>query len=95
MMNIVGIGLSFIGLAAAIFSRYFIKKEGGDERGNQILGFAGMTVYLAFLLGYLIIFLINMTVPLNGEQFHFALTCLFALVVVSYSATIMILKRQY
>ncbi len=54
-----------------------------------------MTVYSAFLFGYLIIFMINIIRPLNGEQFQFALTCLFALVVISYSAAIMVLKRRY
>ncbi|GEN35682.1 DUF2178 domain-containing protein [Aneurinibacillus danicus] len=95
MYTIIGMVLSFIGLVAVIFSAYFIKKEGGDERGNKILGIAGMTVYFSFLLGYLIIFIINITFPLNREQFTFALTCLFALVVISYSATIIKLKRQY
>ncbi|RAK22064.1 hypothetical protein B0I26_10243 [Anoxybacillus vitaminiphilus] len=95
MFNVIGIGLSFVGLVAVIFLWYFIKKEGGDERGDKILGIAGMTVYFAFLLGYLIIFIINIKMPLNGEQFNFALTCLFALVVISYSATIIVLKKRY
>lgn len=94
-MDAIAIGLSVIGLAAVIFSWHFIRREGGDERGDKILGAAGMTVYSAFLLGYLIIFTINIIRPLNGEQFQFALTCLFALVVISYSAAIMVLKRRY
>ncbi|WP_249929584.1 MULTISPECIES: DUF2178 domain-containing protein [Paenibacillus] len=95
MFTLIGIILSFIGLAAVIFSAYFIKKEGGDERGDKILGMAGIAVYFSFLLGYLVIFMINTIVPLNGEQYTFAFTCLFAFVVVSYAMTIISLKRRY
>lgn len=95
MFNVIGSVLSLIGLVAVLFSGYFIKKEGGDERGDHILGMAGMTVYLAFLVGYLIIFLINITFQLNGEQFSFALTCLFAVVVTTYSGMILLMKKRY
>lgn len=95
MFNVIGSALSFMGLVAVLFSGYFIKREGGDERGDHILGMAGMTVYLAFLVGYSIIFLINIIMPLNGEQFSFALTCLFAVVVITYSGMILVMKKRY
>lgn len=95
MYNSIALVVSIIGFVAVIFTSLFIMKEGKDERGYNILGKAGMTVYVMFLFGYSIIFTLNAMQPLNGEQFSFALTCLFALVVISYSATIFVLKRKY
>jgi ABC-type multidrug transport system permease subunit len=96
MLIVIGSGLSFVGLLTVIISGYFIKKEGEDERGDKIMGIAGKIAYFAFLLGFSIIFVINnMKLLKNSLQFNFALTCLLALVVISYTATIMVLKKRY
>lgn len=95
MLNIIGFILSFVALAFFILSVRFMIKEGQDERGYKILGEAGMTALVAFLFGYSVIFLINILKPLTGSQYNFALTCLLAFVLLTYSGIIMFLKRKY
>ncbi|WP_078382103.1 hypothetical protein [Sutcliffiella halmapala] len=95
MFYVLGTILSLSALIGFVFVWRFIKREGQDERGDQILGKAGMNGFFAFLLGYSIIFLLNTILQLDGQQYTFALTCLFALVVLSYSGSILVLRRQY
>ncbi|GAA3401398.1 DUF2178 domain-containing protein [Paenibacillus hodogayensis] len=95
MLNFIGSFLSFLGLATFIFVIRFMKKEGNDERGDKILGKAGMAGFVSFLLGYMIIFLANALNALNGVQYTFALTCLLAFVLLAYSGTIFVLRKKY
>lgn len=95
MINFIGFGVSLVALIAFIFVVRFIKREAKDERGYQIIGKAGIVVFVAFLVGHQIIFILNALIQLNGQQYTLALTCLFSLVIISYSATIMVLKRKY
>ncbi|GGP09132.1 DUF2178 domain-containing protein [Oceanobacillus neutriphilus] len=95
MLNLIGFIVSFLGIIAFIFVIGFMKKEGNDERGDKILGQAGMFGFVSFLLGYNIIFLTNVFYGLNGEQYTFALACLLGIVLVTYSGTIFSLKKKY
>ncbi|MEK8130759.1 DUF2178 domain-containing protein [Paenibacillus filicis] len=95
MLNFIGAVVSFMGFATFIFVIRFMKQEGRDERGDSILGKAGMTAFVSFLLGYNIIFLVNVLNELNGKQYTFALACLLALVLMAYSGTIFFLKKKY
>lgn len=95
MLNIIGFIISFVALMSFIFSVRFMIKEGKDERGSKILGEAGISALLAFLFGYLVVFLINSLNPLIGEQYTFALTCILGFVLLTYSGVITILKRKY
>ena len=95
MLNLIGSVVSFLGLVTFIFVIRFMKQEGKDERGDKILGRAGMVGFVSFLLGYNIIFLVNVLNALNGIQYTFALTCLLALVLISYSGTIFFLRKKY
>lgn len=95
-ISIIGIVLSFVGLVAMFLSRDFMKKEGKDERGDKILGIAGQAAFFAFLAGNTIITIINNMGPLkNSLELNFTLTCLSALVIISFTATILVLKRRY
>lgn len=95
MLNLIGSIVSFLGLVTFIFVIRFMKQEGKDERGDKILGRAGMVGFVSFLLGYHIIFLVNVLNALDGKQYTFALTCLLALVLVAYSGTIFFLRKKY
>lgn len=95
MLQFASLAISAVGLIAVIFTARFIIKEGKDERGYRILGNAGITVYATFLLGYSIIFILNIFSPLNGEQYTFALLCLLTAVFTTYSGTILVLRKQY
>lgn len=95
MLNLIGSIVSFLGIVTFIFVIWFMKQEGKDERGDKILGQAGMFGFASFLLGYNIIFLTNIFYGLSGEQYTFALACLLALVLVTYSGTIFSLKKKY
>lgn len=96
MLIVIGTVVSFVGLVSVFLAEDFSKKEGKDERGDKILGIAGKSAYFAFLVGYSIILVIDsMNLLKNSTQFEFVLTCLLALVVISYTATIMVMKRRY
>lgn len=95
MLDLFGFVVSFLGLTIFVFVIRFIKQEGNDERGYKILGKAGMLGFVSFLLGYNIIFLVNTLNALNGVQYAFALTCLLAFVLISYSGSIFYLRKKY
>ncbi|WP_186580260.1 DUF2178 domain-containing protein [Aquibacillus kalidii] len=95
MLNLIGMFISLLGIVTFGFVIRFMKQEGNDERGDKILGRAGMHGLVSFLLGYNIIFLINAVNVLNGIQYTFALTCLLALVLITYSGTILFLRNKY
>ncbi|MCJ7842609.1 DUF2178 domain-containing protein [Lederbergia sp. NSJ-179] len=95
MLNIIGSIVSFLGVVTFIFVIWFMKREGEDERGDKIIGQAGMVGFVSFLIGYNIIFITNIIYGLNGEQYTFALACLLALVLIAYGGTIFFLKKKY
>ena len=95
MLNLIGSMVSILGLVTFIFVIRFMKQEGKDERGDKILGRAGMVGFVSFLLGYHIIFLVNVLSALDGKQYTFALICLLALVLITYSGTIFFLRKKY
>ncbi len=95
MLNVFVSIISFLGLISFIFVILFVNKEGNDERGDKILGRAGMVGFLSFLLGYNLIFLANILLELTSMQYTFSLACLLALVLLSYSSSIFILRKKY
>lgn len=95
MLDLIGFVVSFLGLATFVLVIHFMKQEGKDERGYKILGKAGMVGFVSFLLGYNVIFLVNALNALNGVQYTFALTCLLAFVLISYSGSIFFLRKKY
>ena len=95
MITVLGIIFSAFSLLSIIFIAIFIKREGNDERGDKIMGNAGITTLFSFLLGYVVIFILNIQLEFSNEQFVFANTCLLTLVLVSYQMAIYVLKKQF
>ncbi|MEN1936762.1 DUF2178 domain-containing protein [Paenibacillus sp. 102] len=95
MIMAIGIVASIAGLIGVLYSTRFEKKEGNDERGDQITGNAAKISLFVFLLSYLIIFLIGNLYSLTSEQYKLANACLLAGVLCSYSLSILVLRRRY
>lgn len=95
MLNIITAVISFIILVLFISTVRFVFKEGKDERGNKIIGGAGIIALFAFLFGYSVTFTINLLHPLTGSQYGLALNFIFDFVLLTYSIMIMVLRRVY
>ncbi|MED4651591.1 DUF2178 domain-containing protein [Bacillus pseudomycoides] len=95
MIIAIGMVASIAGLIGVLYSTRFEKKEGNDERGDQITGNAAKVSLFVFLFLYLVIFLIGNLYSLTNEQYKLANTCLLAGVLCSYSLSILVLRKRY
>ncbi|PEY29893.1 DUF2178 domain-containing protein [Bacillus cereus] len=95
MIMAIGMVASIAGLIGVLYSTRFEKKEGNDERGDQITGNAAKISLFVFLLSYLIIFLIGNLYSLTGEQYKLANALLLGGVLCSYSLSILVLRKRY
>lgn len=95
MIVVIGMIISIAGLIGVLYSTRFERKEGKDERGDQITGNAAKISLFVFLLSYLIIFLIGNLYSLTSEQYKLANACLLAGVLCSYSLSILVLRKRY
>ncbi|MBC6974061.1 DUF2178 domain-containing protein [Bacillus sp. Xin] len=93
MIIVIGSIVSIVALIGVFYSTRFEKKEGNDERGDQITGSAAKISLFVFLLSYLIIFLIGNLYTLTSEQYKLANACLLAGVLSSYALSILVLRR--
>ncbi|MCX2828210.1 DUF2178 domain-containing protein [Bacillus pseudomycoides] len=95
MIIAIGMVASIAGLIGVLYSTRFEKKEGNDERGDQITGNAAKVSLFVFLFLYLVIFLIGNLYSLTNEQYKLANACLLAEVLCSYSLSILVLRKRY
>ncbi|MGG3526897.1 DUF2178 domain-containing protein [Bacillus pseudomycoides] len=95
MIVVIGMIISIAGLIGVFYSTRFERKEGKDERGDQITGNAAKISLFVFLLSYLSIFLIGNLYSLTSEQYKLANACLLAGVLCSYSLSILVLRKRY
>lgn len=83
-------------VALIFWSRFQFGEEGKDERGQKILNRSYRIVFPMFLVGFVVVRLIeDLVMPLDGSDWRAAMWYLITGIMILHSVLIYTFRRQY